>query len=108
MALDKEKLKELHAQGKSDKEIGEALNALAGTVWAARNSLKLAANYTKPQFKNKKLSPDKIKAVKKAEIAPVACLHSRGDEAVVAAIDAQIFYHQDMIGKLKQAKEILL
>ena len=44
--MDKEKLKLLHAEGKSDKEIGEALNEKTGTVWAARTSLGLKNNYT--------------------------------------------------------------
>jgi predicted RNA-binding Zn-ribbon protein involved in translation (DUF1610 family) len=46
ITIDKEKLKELHAAGKSDKEIAEALNAKVGTVWASRNSLGLKKNGT--------------------------------------------------------------
>jgi hypothetical protein len=110
MALDKELLIKLHGEGKSDKEIATALNAKDGTVWAARTALGLKANYTKPQFKNRKLSPDKIKEIK-THVKALGIKRNGGDPntaGIVASIDMQIEHYQAMIGKLKQAKEILL
>jgi len=63
----------------------------------------------KHRGKTKKLSPEKIKEVK-THVKALAIKHSGGDPDtanIVAAIDIKIEYHQGMIGKLNQAKEIL-
>jgi hypothetical protein len=62
-----------------------------------------------PHGKTKKLSPEKIKEVK-THAKALAIKHNGGDPDtanIVAAMDIKIEYHQGMIGKLNQAKEIL-
>jgi hypothetical protein len=126
MALDKEKLKLLHGQGKSDKEIADVLNAKTGTVWAARKALGLKANYTlsrTPQrsidrpIKTNKLSPDKLKKTvmpsEKDFISDSFFYDPKNridnaDKIVIGAIDMRLKYHKNMIDKLTQVKQILL
>jgi hydroxymethylpyrimidine pyrophosphatase-like HAD family hydrolase len=55
MSLDKGKLKELHAAGKTDKEIATELNAKVGTVWAARNAMGLQPNKSDKSTKSQNL-----------------------------------------------------
>jgi hypothetical protein len=60
--------------------------------------------------RTKKLSPDKIKEAK-THVRALSIKQSGGDpdtSYIIAKIDMKIEYHQGMIGKLKQAKEILL
>jgi uncharacterized CHY-type Zn-finger protein len=60
--------------------------------------------------RSKKLSPEKvIKA--KTHVKALAIKHNGGDPnnaGIIALIDMKIKYHQDMIGKLNQAKQTLL
>ena len=63
--INKEKLKELHTEGKTDKEIALALNAKVGTVWASRNSLGLKGNHTLKRSPKRSIDrPAKEKVVK--------------------------------------------
>ena len=57
--IDKEKLKALHAEGKTDQEIAVVFGVIPGTVWAARKKLGLKNNATRKSQKNKKLSRKK-------------------------------------------------
>jgi len=61
------------------------------------------------QNKIKKLSPKKIKEAK-THVKAMVIKHNGGDPdtaGIVAEIDMKIEYHQGMIGKLKQAKNVL-
>jgi len=113
MALDKDKLKELHAAGKTDKEIAEALNAKVGTVWAARKALGLKPNNSRKHSPRKsldrpgRLSPDKIKEVKTVKAINMSHVGEPDTAFVIGIIDVQIEEYRKRIDRLTQAKSIL-
>lgn len=110
MATDKEKLKELHAQGKSDKEIAEALNAKVGTVWAARNALGLKANYTLKRSPGRSIDRPSRKSsnhVEKLEKSPLRKPEALADITALDMLLAERNGLQNRIFKINQAIELL-
>jgi hypothetical protein len=110
MALDKEKLKELHTQGKSDKEIAEALNAKIGTVWAARNALGLKANYTLKRSPGRSIDRPSRKSsnhVEKLEKSPLRKPEALADITALDMLLAERNGLQNRIFKINQAIELL-
>jgi hypothetical protein len=108
--IDKEKLKTLHSEGKTDQEIAVVFGVIPGTVWAARKKLGLKCNSTRKPQKNKKTFQKKINKTKDK----FSNLIFRDEESnpgmagVIATLDASIAHHQEKIDKLTQAKNILL
>ena len=97
------------------------LNAVKGWLDGSPEYIKALADakkrLTDPDYKSgrggnrrsKKLSPEKIKEAK-THVKALAIKQAGGDPnsaGIIAVIDMKIIYHQNMIGKLKQAKEIL-
>ena len=112
--LDVDQLKSLVDGGKSFPTIMKEMNCTRSTLSRTLAALGLKAadgraeRYHKPQ--TQKLSPAKIKEVK-THVKALAIKHNGGDPnsaGIIAVIDMKIIYHQDMIDKLKQAKQILI
>ena len=107
MAIDKDKLKELHAAGKTDKEIAEALNAKYGTVFAARNSLGLKGNHTLQRSPRRSIDRPKPKELPTLKTIKPKTEKPLTDITAVDLLVAEKKQHQMAIIKIDQAIGIL-
>lgn len=109
--LDADKIKTMITEGNSFPEIITATgyNKYSVRSFMKREGLKCDKDGRSGNRRIKK-SPKNINEVKKHAKALVI-KHNGGNPdtaGIVASINTQIEYHQDMIGKLEQAKQILL